>query len=123
MKCLLIINKLRKNEYNNPGVFLGMNESTLGKIINTLLEELDKKDFSLIVLIEIAAAILNYVKHEELIKFIIPTNLKYLIKTVQENHDKPRILAIQCLQQIGKVSEYKFKIEELGGEGILEISI
>ena len=88
-----------------------------------MLEELETKDSSVIVLTEVTAAILNYSKHEELVKFIIPSNLKYLIKTVQENHDKLRVLAIQCLQFIGKVSEYKRVIEEQGGEALLQINI
>ena len=111
--------KNKKNTYNEPNVFMGMKETQLSNIINTLLEELNKHDFSEIILVETTAAILNFVKRQNLIRFILHKNLSYLVNIVMENYDKPRVLAIQCLQLIGKVEEYRKVITQLGADDIL----
>ena len=121
---LLVANqKAKKEEFNNPGVYLGFNEATLSHIINSVLEEINVHDFSEIVLIEATAAILNFVKRQELVKFIIPKNISYLVSLVMEGYDKPKVLAIQSLQLIGRVEEYKNYISQLGAEDILEINV
>jgi hypothetical protein len=113
----------KRNLFGDPKVFLGLDEGMLGSIINSILEELNVHDFSELVLVEATAAILNFVKRPELIKFIIPQNISYLINIIMENHDKPRVLAIQSLQHISKKEEYKKYISQLGADDILEINI
>jgi len=113
----------KKKELNQPGVFLGFDERMLGQIINGILEELNVHNFSELVLVEATAAVLNFVKHHDLIRFILPENLTFLVNIVMEHYDKPRVLAIQCLQHISQRDEYKKYITQLGADDILEIKI
>lgn len=115
--------KTKKDQYNDPGVYLGLNETVLSHVINSILEEINVHDFSEIVLVEATAAILNFVKKPSLVKFIIPQNISYLINIVMENFEKPRVLAIQSLQLMAEHSEYKKYIQQLGAEDILDINV
>ncbi|CAI2385199.1 unnamed protein product [Moneuplotes crassus] len=118
-----LIERRQKFKTNEVKAYLGMDENTLSEVINSILEGIGNNDFSEIVLVESTAAALNFVKNKDLIKFIVPQNIQNLIKLVTENYEKPRVLAIQCIQIIAELEEYKKYIINLGAEDILEIDV
>lgn len=90
------------------------------QVINSLIELLPKHFSSEFIMIEVSAAIRNYVKNEKMIRHIYPRNMGLLINAgLDTQFSKPKLSLISTIKVCSIDPEYMKYIEELGASKLI----